>query len=67
MKRSTGVVYLIALAQRIQIVPLARVLVSRHLQRVQHATEFSQRRNVRIKPLKLGIDESHVEWRVVNN
>src|SRR5262245_21628948 len=60
------VVHLVALAQRVQAVALARVQVLRHAQRVHHdRAVFGDR--LQVREIELPVEESDVERRVVDD
>ena len=57
---------LVALAQRVEIVLLARVQIARHAQRVDHVGAIHGDR-LQIDQPQLRIEKRAVEWRVVND
>ena len=66
MQGTAGVVDIVALAQGIQAVALARVQVARHLQRIQHGAVVDEA-VLAAHQGEFVVDEADVERRVVND
>ena len=67
MERSTGVINLVSLTQGVKIIPLPRVLVTCHLQRIYHTTNTVERADSGLKSIQFGVDKAHIKGRVVDH
>jgi hypothetical protein len=67
MECSTGVIDLVSLTEGVKIIPLPRVLVPRHLQRIHDGADTAEPGDPWLEPIQLGIDKAHIKRGVMDH